>query len=47
LDASISDYRYAAPEIQWTEDYQKGEVLITKKSDVYEMAMVIYEVRYY
>ncbi|KAF9789185.1 kinase-like domain-containing protein [Thelephora terrestris] len=44
LDASISDYRYVAPEIQWTDDYQKGEVLITKKSDVYEMAMVIYEV---
>ena len=39
----IDNYRYSAPEIQWPEDYSMDEVLVTKESDVYGMAMVIYE----
>jgi hypothetical protein len=37
------NYRYMAPEIQSPEDHEMDKVLITKASDVYEMAMVIYE----
>lgn len=40
----IDNYRYSAPEIQWTE---ADEILITKESDVYGMAMVIYEASSY
>ena len=47
LDVDLYDYRYVAPEVQWPENYGKGEVLITKESDVFEMAMVIYEARPY
>ena len=43
LDADPFDYRYVAPEVQWPEFYCNDEVLITKQSDVFEMAMVIYE----
>ncbi|KAF9650321.1 kinase-like protein [Thelephora ganbajun] len=44
LDGEVDDYRYSAPEIQWPEDYGMDKILITKESDVYGMAMVIYEV---
>ena len=43
LDVEDLDYRYVAPEVQWPENSRKDEVLITKQSDVFEMAMVIYE----
>ena len=43
LDVDPFDYRYVAPEVQWPEYYHRDEVLITKQSDVFEMAMVIYE----
>ena len=45
-DAPTDDLRYSAPEVQWPELYDKREVHITKESDVYEMAMVIYMVRF-
>ena len=41
------DSRYSAPEIQRPEDYGLDNILLTKESDMYEMAMVIYEARYY
>ena len=44
LGGSLGGDRYLAPEIQWPEDYGTDEVLVTKESDVYGMAMVIYEV---
>ena len=46
-DEGGEDYRYLAPEVQWPEDYGMDKVLITKESDVYGMAMVIYEARYH
>ena len=39
----IDNYRYSAPEIQWPEEHGMDEILITKESDVYGMAMVVYE----
>lgn len=39
----IDNYRYSAPEIQWPEDHDTDEILITKESDVYGMAMIAYE----
>ena len=45
-DALIDDLRCSAPEVQWPELYGKDEAHITKESDVYEMAMVIYMVRF-
>lgn len=41
------DFRYAAPEVGWPEDYGMDEVMITKESDVYGMAMVFYEARFH
>lgn len=43
----VSNLRYSAPEIQWLEAYEVNKPPITKESDVYGMAMVIYEVRTY
>lgn len=40
----IDNYRYSAPEIQWPENHDVDEILITKESDVYGMGMVLYEV---
>jgi hypothetical protein len=45
LDANDRNYRYVAPEVQWPETHGKDKVLITKESDIYEMAMTIYEAR--
>lgn len=45
LDGQIYNFRYSAPEVQWPELYGMDEVRITKESDVYGMAMVIYVVR--
>ncbi|KAF9789186.1 kinase-like domain-containing protein [Thelephora terrestris] len=44
LDANDSNFRYVAPEVQWPETHGKEKVLITKESDIYEMAMTVYEV---
>lgn len=44
LDADADEFRYMAPEIQWPETYNLDEILITRESDVYELAMVVYEV---
>ena len=43
----LGQCRYLAPEIQWPEDYGTDKILITKESDIYGMAMVIYEARHY
>lgn len=43
LDVDPFDFRCGAPEVLWPEEYGKNEVLITKESDVFEMAIVIYE----
>ena len=47
LGGEADDSRYSAPEIQRPEDYGLDNILLTRESDVYEMAMVIYEARYY
>ena len=39
----IDSYRYLAPELQQPEDNGTDEILITKESDVYGMAMVVFE----
>ena len=44
LDGQIDDFRYSAPEVQWPEDFDMTEVRLTKESDIYGMAMVIYKV---
>ena len=44
---NLSGNRYLAPEIQLSEDYGTDKILITKESDVYGMAMVIYRARSY
>ena len=45
LEGDLGDCRYLAPEIQWPEDY--GTVPAMRESDIYGMAMVIYEARCY
>ena len=47
VEGDLGDCRYLAPEIQWPEDYGTDKILITKESDIYGMAMVIYEARSY
>ena len=47
LEGDLGDSRYLAPEIQWPKDYGTDKILITKESDVYGVAMVIYEARSY
>ena len=47
LKGNLGGNRYLAPEIQWPEDYGTDEVIVTKESDVFGMAMVIYEARSY
>lgn len=41
---NAGNFRYSAPEVGWPEEYGSYKVLITKESDMYGMAMVIYEV---
>ena len=43
----IDNYRYLAPELQQPEGHGTDEILITKESDVYGMAMVVSEAGYY
>jgi hypothetical protein len=45
LEENLDGHRYLAPEIQWPEDYNMEKVVVTKESDVYGMAMVIYKAR--
>lgn len=47
FDGEVDNSRYSAPEIQRPVDYGLDRILLTKESDVYGMAMVIYEVRLY
>ena len=47
VERGLDDCRYQAPELQVPEDYGIDKILITKESDVYGMAMVIYEARSY
>ena len=47
VEGDLGDCRYLAPEIQWPEDYGTDKILITKESDIYGIAMVIYEARPY
>ena len=47
VEGDLGDSRYLAPELQWPEDYGMDKILITKESDIYGMAMVVYEVRSY
>jgi hypothetical protein len=47
VEGDLGDCRYLAPEIQWPENYDMDKIFITKESDVYGMAMVIYEARSY
>ena len=44
LDGAPDECRYSAPEVQWYDDGGREKVLITRESDVYGMAMVVYEV---
>lgn len=44
------DLRFRAPEVQWPEEHaveKIDEVAMTKESDVYEVAMVAYEVSFH
>ena len=43
LEEDLDGCRYSAPELQCPEYYGMEKVVITKESDVYGMAMVIYE----
>lgn len=45
LAGDNGDYRYAAPEVQWPEEFGMDKIPLTKESDVYGMAMVTYEAR--
>ena len=47
LKGNLGGNRYLAPEIQWPEDYGMDEVIVTKESDIYGMAMITYEARFY
>ena len=47
VEGDLGDCRYLAPEIQWPEIYGADKAFITKESDMYRIAMVIYEVRSY
>ena len=47
VEGDLGDCRYLAPEIQWPEDYGTDKILMTKESDIYGIAMVIYEARSY
>ena len=47
VEGDLGDRRYLAPEIQLPEDYGTDKILMTKESDIYGMAMVIYEARSY
>ena len=44
VEENLDFCRYSAPELQWPEGYGAEKAVITKESDVYGMAMVIYEV---
>ena len=46
-EGDLGDCRYLAPELRWPEDYGMDKILITKESDIYGIAMVIYEARSY
>ena len=45
VEGDLGDCRYLAPELQWPEDYDMDKILITKESDIYGIAMVIYKAR--
>ena len=47
LEEDPRGYRYLAPEIQWPEEHGTDKILVTKESDIYGMAMVVYEARFY
>ena len=47
VEGDLGDCRYLAPELQWPEDHEMDKILMTKESDIYGMAMVIYEARSY
>ena len=47
LQMDLHGYRYLAPEIQWPGVYGMDKIPIMKESDIYGMAMVIYEARSY
>ena len=47
LDQGLNNYRYFAPEIQSPGAHGMDGVVATKESDVYGMAMIIYEARSY
>ena len=40
---NLDNFRYSAPEVQWPEEHGMDKVLITKESDAYGLAMVVYE----
>ena len=43
LEGDPRGYHYSAPEIQWPEDYGTDKILATIESDIYGIAMVVYE----
>ena len=45
VKGDLGDRCYLAPELQQPKNHGMDKVLITKESDIYGMAMVIYEAR--
>ena len=47
LSGGLCCYRYLAPEIRWPEAYGTDKIPVMKESNIYGMAMIIYEARSY